>query len=281
MSNAPVTLYHQIEGDGEPLMLLNGIAMSAVSWDVVARPLARNYRVIRCDFRGQLMTPVAPPADVAEHADDVARLLDHLGINSVHVVGTSFGGVIGTLVAARHPDRVRSLTTIASADGFDEAMADEVARWRAACVASLEGPDRGHLSDVLEPVAYSAQWVEAHQAERKQRRAQIEALPDQWFEGLIALLDSAHSLRLRSSFRRVGAGTLPLRLFRTQGSEGRRGQESLAGAPLPVPSRHIVPKRRGRTRRRWTLSLIPATTLPSSSRVSFDPMRMRTPLTCN
>jgi pimeloyl-ACP methyl ester carboxylesterase len=208
VSQAPVTLFHQIDGDGEPLILLNGIAMSAVSWDVVARPLARQYRVIRCDFRGQLMMPAAPPDYVAEHADDVAALLDQLGIDSLHVIGTSFGGVIGTLVAARHPDRVRSLTTIASADGFDESMADEVARWRAACVASLEGPDRGHLSDVLEPVAYSPGWVAAHQAERAQRRAQIAALPEQWFEGLIALLDSAHSLRLRDELTRVSCPTL-------------------------------------------------------------------------
>ena len=207
MSDAPVTLFHQSEGDGEPLILLNGIAMSAVSWDVVARPLAKDYRVVRCDFRGQLMTPAPPPDNVSEHADDIATLLDHLGIDSAHTVGTSFGGVIGTLVASRHPDRVRSLTTIASADGFDEAMADEVARWRAACVASLEGPDRGHLSDVLEPVAYSPEWVAAHQAERSQRREQIAALPDQWFEGLIALLDSAHSLRLRDELTGVRCPT--------------------------------------------------------------------------
>jgi pimeloyl-ACP methyl ester carboxylesterase len=196
------------DGAGKPLVLLNGIAMTAVSWEVVAKPLAKHYRVIRCDFRGQLMTPAPPPEDVAEHADDVAALLDHLGIEAAHIVGTSFGGVIGTLVAARHPDRVWSLTTIASADGFDELMADEVAHWRAACVASLEGPDRGHLSDILEPVVYSQAWVEKHKAERAQRRAQISALPDQWFEGLIGLLDSAHSLRLREELERVCCPTL-------------------------------------------------------------------------
>jgi pimeloyl-ACP methyl ester carboxylesterase len=207
VSDAPNPLFHQIDGDGEPVILLNGIAMSAVSWDVVARPLAKEYRVIRCDFRGQLMTPMAPPDNIAEHADDVAALLDHLDVESLHVVGTSFGGVIGTVLASRYPERVRSLTTIASADGFDESMADEVARWREACVASLGGNDRGHLSDVLEPVAYSAEWVGSHQAERKQRRAQIAALPEQWFEGLIALLDSAHSLRLREELEGVRCPT--------------------------------------------------------------------------
>jgi pimeloyl-ACP methyl ester carboxylesterase len=208
VSEASVTLFHQSEGTGEPLLLLNGIAMSAVSWDVVARPLAKSYRVIRCDFRGQLMTPASPPTDIAEHSDDVVALLDHLGIETLHVIGTSFGGVVGTLVAARHSDRVRSLTTIASASGFDEGMADEVARWRAACVASLEGPDRGHLSDILEPVAYSPAWVAAHTAERAQRREQISKLPDRWFEGLIGLLDSAHSLRLRDELERVRCPTL-------------------------------------------------------------------------
>ena len=208
MNENVATLSHMADGAGEPLVLLNGIAMTAISWEVVARPLAQHYRVIRCDFRGQLMTPAPPPENVAEHADDVANLLDQLGVESPHIVGTSFGGVVGTMVAARHPDRVRSLTTIASADGFDELMAVEVARWRAACVDALESSDRGHLSDILEPVVYSPAWVEAHKAERAQRRAQISALPDQWFEGLIGLLDSAHSLRLREELDRVRCPTL-------------------------------------------------------------------------
>ena len=67
-----------------------------------------------------LMTPGPPPHDVVDHANDVATLLDHLKLDSVHVVGTSFGGVVGTLFAARFPTRARSLITIASADGFDE-----------------------------------------------------------------------------------------------------------------------------------------------------------------
>jgi pimeloyl-ACP methyl ester carboxylesterase len=201
-------VHHLIDGEGEPLLLLNGIAMTARSWEAVARPLAERFQVIRCDFRGQLMTSAPPPPAVADHADDVARLLDHLGLDAVHVVGTSFGGVVGTLFAARYPERVRSLTTIASADGFDEEMAAEVARWRAACVRSIEGGDRGHLSDILEPVVYSADYIESHREERAQRRTQIAALPDQWFRGLIGLLDSAHSLRLREELVIIRCPTL-------------------------------------------------------------------------
>lgn len=208
MSEGQGPLFYRSDGAGDAVLLLNGIAMTVVSWDPVARPLATRYRVIRCDFRGQLMTPAPPPGDLAGHADDVAGLLDHLGVEAAHIIGTSFGGVVGILVAARFPDRVRSLTTIASADGFDERMADEVARWRSACAASLEGADRGYLSDVLEPVVYSEIYLEGHRAERAQRRAQIAGLPDAWFEGLITLLDSAHSLRLRDQLAQVRCPTL-------------------------------------------------------------------------
>lgn len=207
MSAVP-PLFHRSDGEGEPLILLNGIAMTALSWEAVAQPLARRFRVIRCDFRGQLMTPAPPPPTVAEHADDVAALLDRLGLDSVHVVGTSFGGVVGTIFAARHAERARSLVTIAAADGFDESMAAEVGRWREACVRSLAGGDCGHLSDVLEPVVYSPAYVEANRAERAQRRAQIAALPELWFRNLVGLLDSAHSLRLGEELAAIRCPTL-------------------------------------------------------------------------
>ncbi len=197
MTDNPVVLYHRIEGEGEPLLLLNGIAMSVSSWEPVARVLAESFRLVRCDFRGQLMMPVGPPADVADHAEDVVALLDHLELETANIVGTSFGGVIATLVAGRYPERVRSLVTIAAADGFDDQMADEVERWKVACRRSLDGGDRGHLFDVLEPVVYSPAYIESHREERAMRRAQISGLPDLWFEGLIGLLETAHSMRLR------------------------------------------------------------------------------------
>jgi 3-oxoadipate enol-lactonase len=201
-------LYHRDRGEGDPLLLLNGVAMSAASWELVAVHLEEHFQVIRCDFRGQLLTPTPPPTDLTGHADDVIALLDQLGLETVHLVGTSFGGVIGALTAAWNPGRVRSLVTIASADGFDEGMAEEVARWREACRLSLAGPDRGVLSDVLEPAAYSPQYLADHREEREERRRQIAGLPDAFFEGLLELLDTAHSFRMREELARISCPTL-------------------------------------------------------------------------
>jgi len=203
-----MTIHHTVDGFGEPLLLLNGIAMTAASWGPVAESLAERFTVLRCDLHGQLLSPGAPPADVAGHVADLVEVLDHLGLDSVHVLATSFGGAVGALLAARHPDRVRSLLSVASADGFTDVMATEVARWREATVRSLEGPDRGVLSDILEPVVYSPAYVEAHREERVLRRKQIEALPTVWFEGLIGLLDSAESFSLRSELAAIRCPTL-------------------------------------------------------------------------
>jgi 3-oxoadipate enol-lactonase len=201
-------LHYWIDGDGEPLLLLNGIAMSVASWEEIARPLAEHYRVIRFDFRGQLLAPGSPPSDVLEHARDVVALLDRLSIDDAHLVATSFGAAVALLVAARWPQRVRSLVSIASADAFDDVMAGEVARWHRACLDALAGDDRGVLSDVLEPVIYSAGYLASHRDERALRRRQIAALPDAWFEGLAGLLESTPSVSLADELARVSCPAL-------------------------------------------------------------------------
>ncbi len=92
-------LFSRVDGNGAAVLLLNGIAMTVPSWEFIARGLARDFRVVRCDFRGQLLSPGPVPKRVVDHVGDVVGLLDSLALNSVHIVGTSFGGVAGSLVA--------------------------------------------------------------------------------------------------------------------------------------------------------------------------------------
>jgi pimeloyl-ACP methyl ester carboxylesterase len=122
--------------DGEPLVLIMGLATQMIFWDVEFCELLgeRGYRVIRFDNRdighstkidaagvpgsGPMLLGYGRPAyRLADMAADTVGLLDHLGIERAHVVGASMGGMIAQQVAIDHPQRALSLCSIMSATG--------------------------------------------------------------------------------------------------------------------------------------------------------------------
>jgi pimeloyl-ACP methyl ester carboxylesterase len=142
--------------DGPPLLMIMGLGAPMIWWDddFCALLASRGFRVIRFDnrdiglsakLRGRARIvgrylhrtphvervvrhpkvdarlrggPIEPlPYTLEDMADDAAGLLTCLGISSAHVVGCSMGGMIAQLLAIRHPERVRSLTSMMSTTG--------------------------------------------------------------------------------------------------------------------------------------------------------------------
>ena len=106
------------------LLLIHGAGNSMLSWDArLCRRLADGRRfVIRYDLRdaGRSVSyePGAPPYGLRDLVADALGLLDGLSLRSAHIVGLSTGGTIGQLLALDHPDRVASLTLVASTPGI-------------------------------------------------------------------------------------------------------------------------------------------------------------------
>lgn len=126
------------DADDEPLLLVMGLGGPMTWWDDdFCEQLARaGFFVVRYDNRdvgrssraqGRVTRAmlvrafagarVRPPYTMAEMAEDAFLLLDHLGLQSAHVVGVSMGGMIVQTMALAHPERVRSLTSIMSTTG--------------------------------------------------------------------------------------------------------------------------------------------------------------------
>src|SRR3990167_6918619 len=124
-------LAHRIEGQGPPVVLLNGGMMTFASWEPIAARLRERYQALRFDFRGQLLSPGEPPAELAGHADDVAALLDRVGWPSAHCVGTSFGALVAVELAARAPGSVRSLLLATAMDRTTPALRSQCDAMRA------------------------------------------------------------------------------------------------------------------------------------------------------
>jgi pimeloyl-ACP methyl ester carboxylesterase len=108
-----VALFYEATGSGTPLVFVHEFAGDHRSWEAQLRHFGRRYHAIAFNARGY------PPSDVpaeptaysqARASDDIAAVLDHLGIAKAHVVGLSMGGFATLHFGFRHPGRARSLT---------------------------------------------------------------------------------------------------------------------------------------------------------------------------
>jgi 3-oxoadipate enol-lactonase len=102
--------------DGPPVVLVHGLGGSSLGeWYQVAPLVAAEHRVILIDHRSHGLSPVATSRyEVDDVADDIAGILDELGIGLADVIGYSMGGTIAQALAYRHPGRVRRLALIAT-----------------------------------------------------------------------------------------------------------------------------------------------------------------------
>jgi pimeloyl-ACP methyl ester carboxylesterase len=116
-------LYYEIAGAGEPVVLIHGGFGDRRMWDDQFDVLARDYRVLRYDHRGFGRSPA--PDTTYSPVRDLIRLLDRAEMDRAHIVGNSLGGALAITFAILHPERVRSLTVVASgADGFRYPQSD-------------------------------------------------------------------------------------------------------------------------------------------------------------
>lgn len=100
--------------NGDPVVLIHGLAGSSLAeWYRIAPKLAEKRRVILIDHRGHGLSPLMRGRyEVGDAADDVAGVLDQVGISKAAVVGYSLGGTIAQALAYRYPGRVSRLVLI-------------------------------------------------------------------------------------------------------------------------------------------------------------------------
>jgi 3-oxoadipate enol-lactonase len=125
-----IRLYYQVRGQGEALVLVPGMGADHSSWFRQISAFQKYYRVIIFDPRsiGKSSRPKEPYAFRAL-ADDVAGLLDHLGIEKAHVLGQSLGGIVAQEIAIDYPRRVLRLILVSTLAGGDtEAVSPDIVK---------------------------------------------------------------------------------------------------------------------------------------------------------
>lgn len=197
-------LYWESLGEGEPVVFLNGILMTVDSWRLQTRVMSRRYRCVMHDFRGQLLSPgPEAPWTLESHSADLLALLDHLGIGKCHIVGTSYGGEVGMIFAATHPDRVRSLSVITSVSEVGPETASAVGDWKRAALDAPETLYRTMLSTTFSP-----EFVNANPALVSLGEARMEACDEKFFQSFAGLVDAFIQLNITPQLKDIRCPTL-------------------------------------------------------------------------
>ena len=116
-----------------PVVFLHGGGLTAHTWDMVCLALRRDYRCIAPDLRGHGDSEWSPVEDyeLETHADDVARLIEHLGLNKLVLVGMSLGGLAAIEYASERQDRLAGIVIVDIGPEVQEVGANKIRQFMA------------------------------------------------------------------------------------------------------------------------------------------------------
>jgi pimeloyl-ACP methyl ester carboxylesterase len=124
-------LAYDIRGDGDPVILLQGVGLHGDGWLPQTNALSSQFRCVTIDNRGMGRSqPPAGPITVEQLAEDTLAIMDNAGIRQAHIAGHSLGGVIALHIALTARTRVKSLALLCtSARGADATRFDPAIVW--------------------------------------------------------------------------------------------------------------------------------------------------------
>lgn len=129
--STPTHRMHYLQGGSGPVVLmLHGIFAEKDHWVDFARAMPAGYRLVVPDLAGfgSSGRNAALPYDYAAQLRYLVEFLDALGLQDVHVAGSSLGGTLGALLAAQYPQRVRSLAFVGSPHGLRSELPSDMDR---------------------------------------------------------------------------------------------------------------------------------------------------------
>jgi 3-oxoadipate enol-lactonase len=126
-----ITLNYEQQGNGEPLILIPYLSADNTCYAFQVAEYAKHFTCISVDLRGTGESD-KPDGDLSTelYADDIAALMQALGIARAHVTGLSLGGSIGMWLAAKHPDKVKTLSVHGGWTRSDPYIKTVVESWK-------------------------------------------------------------------------------------------------------------------------------------------------------
>ncbi|MCL2367968.1 MAG: alpha/beta hydrolase [Oscillospiraceae bacterium] len=199
-------IYAEVHGAGEPLVLLNGIMMSTLSWAALVPSLAKFNQVILLDMLDQgQSSKMTETYDISLQADVVKCVLDALGHKKAHIMGASYGAAVAMNFAIQYPDCVDKFI-LANCVAYASTWLREIGEaWKAARIT----PETYYYATI--PVIYSmdffgrkADWMAA----RKKLLCETAFANPVFLDAIERLSSSMYTHDVRDRLHEIKAKTI-------------------------------------------------------------------------
>ncbi len=159
-----ITMYYEIYGEGEPLVLIMGLGGDHFRWFRILPLLAEKFKVLTFDNRGVGKTDKPDvPYTMKMMADDIAGLMDAVGIEKAHVFGISLGGMVAQNFALLHPNRIISLMLGCTFCGGEHTVSNERSGPSVLDPSLIETMLPEERAVEMLPALYSREFIEENQ----------------------------------------------------------------------------------------------------------------------
>ncbi|MCL1989326.1 MAG: alpha/beta hydrolase [Defluviitaleaceae bacterium] len=189
-------IHYEVHGEGQPLIILNGIMMSTASWQMFLPELTQNNQVILLDFFDQGQSDKLNEAYTqAVQVAVVKTVVDHLKLETFHLLGISYGGAVALQFALAHKSRIRRLMIFNTTPYTSPWLADIGDGWAQA--AQLR--HKALFYNMTIPIIYSPDFYVKNVDWMNERKELLYRIfTDEFFDGVIRLIDSARSHDVRA-----------------------------------------------------------------------------------
>ncbi|MDM8534025.1 alpha/beta hydrolase [Clostridiaceae bacterium HSG29] len=200
-----VELYYEIHGEGFPLLILNGIMMSTVSWQKLI-PHLHEAKVILLDFpdqgKSRELKKLYSQEDIAKI---VGKFIENLGFEKIDILGISYGGEIAQILSINLGEKIRKLILVNTTPVTTKQLKAIGDSW----LVSTNKYDGKKLFEESFPLIYSYTFYENNSEWIENRLKLIPgSLTRKWLEGFGRLVVSAENLNVIDRLKKITADTL-------------------------------------------------------------------------
>lgn len=199
-------IYYEIYGEGEPLIIVNGIMMSTASWLPFKDILSEEYQLVLFDMVDQGQSDKMTEFYTQDfQVELIKEMIDKLSLGKVHLLGISYGGEVAIKFAIKYQEKLRSLVLACTPHKTTALLRYIAQRW----AAVFKTYDGVAFYEEVNQHLYAESFYEKNMEWFREKADFFnKALPPAWYDGMVRLLESGDNYDSTADLAKINVPTL-------------------------------------------------------------------------